>query len=85
MSVGVACPNCRCKTSIVKDSRPQQSSTIRRRRKCGACGARYTTIEVVIADRWRIADLTEAAAAAAAMIAALRKLERCEFIREPAE
>ena len=40
------CPFCLNEDSQVKDSRPtEDSSAIRRRRQCPACGARFTTFE----------------------------------------
>lgn len=42
------CPFCRSEDTQVKDSRPaEDGSAIRRRRLCGACGARFTTFERV--------------------------------------
>lgn len=42
------CPFCAHETSQVKDSRPSEDSTsIRRRRQCEACGGRFTTFERV--------------------------------------
>lgn len=42
------CPFCGHDDSQVKDSRPSEDgSTIRRRRSCGNCGQRFTTIERV--------------------------------------
>ncbi|MFL0356715.1 transcriptional regulator NrdR [Erythrobacter sp. GH1-10] len=42
------CPFCACDDSQVKDSRPTEDSTsIRRRRQCTSCGARFTTFERV--------------------------------------
>ncbi len=42
------CPYCNCTDSQVKDSRPDtEDSVIRRRRVCGACGAKFTTVERV--------------------------------------
>lgn len=42
------CPFCAHEDSQVKDSRPSEDSTaIRRRRQCEACGARFTTFERV--------------------------------------
>lgn len=42
------CPFCAHEDSQVKDSRPTEDSTsIRRRRQCGSCGARFTTFERV--------------------------------------
>ena len=42
------CPFCGNEDSQVKDSRPtEDNSAIRRRRSCGACGARFTTFERV--------------------------------------
>ena len=40
------CPFCSQDDSQVKDSRPSEDgASIRRRRQCGACGARFTTFE----------------------------------------
>ncbi|GAA0737267.1 transcriptional regulator NrdR [Sphingomonas japonica] len=40
------CPFCFHEDSQVKDSRPSEDgAAIRRRRQCGACGARFTTFE----------------------------------------
>lgn len=40
------CPFCAHDDSQVKDSRPTEDSTsIRRRRQCSSCGARFTTFE----------------------------------------
>ena len=42
------CPFCSQDESQVKDSRPSEDgASIRRRRQCGACGARFTTFERV--------------------------------------
>lgn len=42
------CPFCAHDDSQVKDSRPAEDSTsIRRRRQCDSCGARFTTFERV--------------------------------------
>ena len=42
------CPFCGSEDTQVKDSRPaEDGSAIRRRRMCGACGARFTTFERV--------------------------------------
>ena len=42
------CPYCAEADSQVKDSRPTEDDTsIRRRRQCGGCGARFTTFERV--------------------------------------
>ena len=42
------CPFCGSEDTQVKDSRPVEDSTvIRRRRQCSACGARFTTFERV--------------------------------------
>ena len=42
------CPFCAHEDSQVKDSRPSEDNTsIRRRRQCGSCGARFTTFERV--------------------------------------
>ena len=40
------CPFCGSEDTQVKDSRPvEEGGAIRRRRQCGACGARFTTLE----------------------------------------
>jgi transcriptional repressor NrdR len=42
------CPYCNSTDSQVKDSRPDaEDSTIRRRRVCNQCGAKFTTVERV--------------------------------------
>ncbi len=42
------CPFCANEDSQVKDSRPtEDNSSIRRRRQCASCGARFTTFERV--------------------------------------
>ncbi len=42
------CPFCQSEDTQVKDSRPAEDGTsIRRRRSCNACGARFTTFERV--------------------------------------
>jgi len=42
------CPFCAHEDSQVKDSRPSEdNTTIRRRRQCDGCGARFTTFERV--------------------------------------
>ena len=43
------CIKCNSTTSVV-DSRPQESSAIKRRRKCAACGYRFNTIEQVLTE-----------------------------------
>ena len=48
------CPFCTHEASQVKDSRPSEDgASIRRRRQCEACGARFTTFE-----RVQLRDLT---------------------------
>ena len=42
------CPFCSNEDTQVKDSRPaDDNSSIRRRRQCSVCGARFTTFEIV--------------------------------------
>ena len=42
------CPYCAHDDTQVKDSRPTEDNTsIRRRRQCSSCGARFTTFERV--------------------------------------
>jgi transcriptional regulator NrdR family protein len=43
------CIKCNSATSVV-DSRPQETSAIKRRRKCGTCGHRFNTIEQVLTE-----------------------------------
>ena len=43
------CVKCNSATSVV-DSRPQETSAVKRRRKCGACGHRFNTIEQVLTE-----------------------------------
>ncbi|HEU4674224.1 MAG TPA: transcriptional regulator NrdR [Candidatus Limnocylindrales bacterium] len=46
------CPRCDARETRVVDSRDiDEAATIRRRRECGACGARFTTYERVEAPR----------------------------------
>ena len=41
------CPYCKAPDTRVSDSRPaNDDETVRRRRVCGACGARFTTYEI---------------------------------------
>ena len=44
------CTKCNGTTSVL-DSRRQETSAIKRRRKCGACGHRFNTIEQVLTER----------------------------------
>ena len=41
------CVKCNSATSVV-DSRPQETSAVKRRRKCSACGHRFNTIEQIL-------------------------------------
>lgn len=43
------CIKCSGTTSVL-DSRRQETSAIKRRRKCGACGHRFNTIEQVLTE-----------------------------------
>tara|TARA_R110000796_G_scaffold184425_1_gene301010 strand:+ start:108 stop:401 length:294 start_codon:yes stop_codon:yes gene_type:complete len=43
------CIKCKGTTSVV-DSRAQETSAIKRRRKCGTCGHRFNTIEQVLTE-----------------------------------
>ena len=43
------CVKCNSATSVV-DSRPQETTVIKRRRKCGACGHRFNTIEQILIE-----------------------------------
>lgn len=39
------CIRCGGNTARVLDSRPQEDGTVKRRRVCASCGARFTTTE----------------------------------------
>jgi transcriptional regulator NrdR family protein len=43
------CVKCNSATSVV-DSRPQETSAVKRRRKCSACGHRFNTIEQILTE-----------------------------------
>ena len=43
------CEKCNSATSVV-DSRPQETSAVKRRRKCSACGHRFNTIEQILTE-----------------------------------
>ena len=43
------CVKCNSATSVV-DSRPQETSAIKRRRKCSVCGHRFNTIEQLLTE-----------------------------------
>ena len=44
------CVKCNSATSVV-DSRPQETSAIKRRRKCSVCGHRFNTIEQLLTEK----------------------------------
>jgi hypothetical protein len=44
-AIRMVCPSCGEAALEVRDSRPTQANTIRRRRYCSACGSRFTTFE----------------------------------------
>lgn len=46
---GFHCSKCDGGTAV-RDSRPREDGSIRRRRQCVDCGARFTTLEVGIED-----------------------------------
>lgn len=74
---GVPCPRCGSRLSDVKDSRPS-STTIRRRRTCRACKAKFTTHEVSL-ERYNFlqdVDLDAMRVSAVIMIDALDQLKR---------
>lgn len=50
---GILCPSCGCGESGVVDTR-HRPGRIRRRRECIACGARFTTHEHVVGDRYAL-------------------------------
>lgn len=48
LALEVRCPFCGAENTAVKDSRPAEDNTsVRRRRQCERCGARFTTFERV--------------------------------------
>lgn len=49
----IACPTCKCSSSWVVDKRNKPDGRVLRRRQCDDCGGRYTTSEVLIAERYR--------------------------------
>jgi DNA-directed RNA polymerase subunit RPC12/RpoP len=68
------CPECGSRDVGVKDSRPADGArTIRRRRLCFDCGARFTTWESPINLLHRKRSLIEAAAALAAVLEVVRE------------
>jgi transcriptional regulator NrdR family protein len=55
--IGMKCPSCGSRKNNVKDSRPYGEDTIRRRRNCLDCGARFGSYEVGD-DAYRLLDGT---------------------------
>ena len=51
------CLKCNSSTSVV-DSRPQETSAIKRRRKCSSCGYRFSTIEQVLTEKTVVKKVT---------------------------
>lgn len=48
---GMPCPNCKCMSTSVIDSRPVlETGAIRRRRVCQKCGLRFSTYETFQPD-----------------------------------
>jgi len=80
------CSACGEEDSTVSDSREREDGCIRRRRKCDACGHRWTTIEVEIEDaRINVAEYIDAALEEAkeSLTEVLRKVKRTEaFIKQ---
>ena len=74
----LACPQCAGLRLSVLDSRAGKQNTIRRRRVCADCRARFTTYEIIVLDGETILppciDLREAIEAIRATLAALEKL-----------
>lgn len=76
MATGYACPHCAGVATEVVDSRPGLvlgHVSVRRRRKCKACGLRFTTFEVA-ADLVRQAD--EAARLRRRLLRLLQEVEQ---------
>ena len=84
------CPQCQATKSEVTDSRPNRAG-LRRRRKCVACGHRWTTYEMTIAERApRIALpnqqlVRQLEPILAQMAATLRRAEKAVSAAETAE
>ena len=51
------CLKCNSSTSVV-DSRPQETSAIKRRRKCNSCDYRFSTIEQVLTKKTVVKKVT---------------------------
>lgn len=47
----IACPRCNSEDTCVVDSRGDGGGYVRRRRSCKQCGARLTTVEMVVTER----------------------------------
>ena len=80
---------CCGKRSDVKDSRPGRG-TLRRRRKCAVCGARWSTVEVALSDgpeQWQQIEMAMNALGAAhvALGALKRSFLRPETSSEPSQ
>lgn len=50
MTQGMPCPKCSMGNTQVKDTR-SRSGGILRRRRCPACGERFSTLETVVVDK----------------------------------
>ena len=53
------CIKCNGSTSVV-DSRPQETSAIKRRRKCSDCGHKFSTIEQVLTKDIIVKEIVKA-------------------------
>lgn len=70
---GLPCPTCRGVASLVMDSRPGPNGW-RRRRRCVACGTRFTTLETVQSGPPEPAEAPTVADMAARLEAIAREL-----------
>jgi len=56
MGGAIGCPECNCLVTRVIDTSPDEGrGSIRRRRECVACGARWSTLEIE-ADRLELLE-----------------------------
>lgn len=77
-AIHMVCPDCGAPELGVVDSRPSSENTIRRRRRCGGCGSRFTTFEVFAEARRPKLNFRPAVKALEAALAALGALAEPE-------
>ena len=52
----LACPHCGCRVSTVFNTRSPHGGVVRRRRVCGGCKERYSSLELVAVNPRAITD-----------------------------